>query len=42
MTVDEALRTTISAGVLIPQQESVDELVQSLSSILGKPLEVEE
>jgi len=42
MTVDEALRTTISAGVLIPQQESVDELVQSLSSILGRPLEVEE
>jgi uncharacterized membrane protein len=42
MTVDEALRTTISAGVLIPQQESVDELVQNLSSILGRPLKVEE
>jgi len=42
MTVDEALRTTISAGVLIPQQESVDELVQNLSAILGRPLEVEE
>jgi len=42
ITVDEALRTTISAGVLIPQHESVDELAQSLSSILGRPLEVEE
>ena len=42
ITVDEALRTTISAGVLIPQHESVEELTQSLASILGKPLEVEE
>jgi len=42
MTVDEALRTTISAGVLIPQQESVEELVENLSSILGRPLEVED
>ena len=42
ITVDEALRTTISAGVLIPQHESVTELTQSLASILGRPLEVEE
>lgn len=42
ITVDEALRTTISAGVLIPQHESVDELVQNLSAILGRPLEAEE
>ncbi len=42
ITVDEALRTTISAGVLIPQHESVDELVKNLSAILGRPLEAEE
>ncbi len=42
ITVDEALRTTISAGVLIPQHESVDELVKNLSGILGRPLEAEE
>jgi len=42
ITVDEALRTTISAGVLIPQHESVDELAKNLSAILGRPLEVNE
>jgi len=42
ITVDEALRTTISAGVIIPQHESVDELVQGLSAILGRPLEADE
>ena len=39
ISVDEALRTTISAGVLIPPNESVEELTQNLSSILGRPLD---
>lgn len=39
ISVDEALRTTISAGVLIPPNESVEELTQNLSAILGRPLD---
>jgi len=38
ISVDEALRTTISAGVLIPPAECVEELTDSLSSIIGRPI----
>ena len=38
ISVDEALRTTISAGVLIPPNEKVEDLIDSLSSIIGRPL----
>jgi len=41
ISVDEALRTTISAGVLIPPNESVEELTQNLAAILGRPLDAE-
>jgi uncharacterized membrane protein len=38
ISVDEALRTTISAGVLIPPAEHIEELTESLSSIIGRPI----
>ena len=39
ISVDEALRTTISAGVLIPPQEKIEDLTESLASIIGRPIE---
>ena len=38
ISVDEALRTTISAGVLIPPNEQVEELTDKLASLLGRPI----
>ncbi len=38
ISVDEALRTTISAGVLIPPAEHIEELTENLASIIGRPI----